>query len=785
MTDPSPSDLVTPHVDLDEEIYQRYVRMFDRIRKLLGIRLKMHHEHGQIENGDIFLFNHFARMETFIPQYLIYHESGAFCRSVAAHQFFEVRESFANLLIDLGAVPNDHPALLPLLAANILHGRKVVVFPEGGMVKDRRVIDESGEYEIYSRTSRQRRKHHTGPARLAVGLQIFKRAVIERDRQGRRSTLQEWADMLRIDSVYELVKQAHRPVTIIPANITFYPLRVGENLLVKGAEFFRKDLSDRMMEELIVEGNLLLKKTDMDIRLGEPLVPAENWKWWEAVIIKYLAYRVTNPDDVFDFGSEKRVADVKACAMTLRTSIERVRDSYMCEMYKAVTVNLSHLASHFIVHLLDSGLNCVAEDLFRNALYVAIKRVQKYPQVHLHRGLCNPELYAPLLEQPTEPLEQFLRSATRSELIEIRDGTICFLRKLTEDHSFDEVRIENPVEVYANEVEPLAVLVNEIVTVKDEASRLGERETAIHLFDDEVMSWRWDNYVFSRDKHELINGQETATADALPFLLGMNGHRNIGVLLVHGFLASPAEVREFGEKLATQGYTVLGVRLKGHGTSPWDLRERSWEDWLASIERCYRILSSFRSEVATVGFSTGGALGMLHAAARPEGLRGICSVCTPMKYQNKNMRYVPLVHGANKVVRWLSSYEGIVPFRKSESEHPLINYRHMPLRGLYELTRMNDRMNRDLKKVACPVTLIQSTSDHIVHPNSANVVQDLLVSAENRLHWVESARHGILHEDVGETQTLIMDFLASLESTPQPGSEQQEAPAVGSVPVHP
>jgi len=47
--------------------------------------------------------------------------------------------------------PHNHPRLFPLLAAQVLRGRKVIIFPEGGMVKDRRVMDNQGHYNIYSR----------------------------------------------------------------------------------------------------------------------------------------------------------------------------------------------------------------------------------------------------------------------------------------------------------------------------------------------------------------------------------------------------------------------------------------------------------------------------------------------------------------------------------------------------------------------------------------------------------------------------------------------------------
>ena len=68
-------------------------------------------ENDPVHQGNIFLFNHFARFETFIPQYLIHEETGAYCRSVAAAEFFDGDERFSQFLYSIGVVPNDLPNL--------------------------------------------------------------------------------------------------------------------------------------------------------------------------------------------------------------------------------------------------------------------------------------------------------------------------------------------------------------------------------------------------------------------------------------------------------------------------------------------------------------------------------------------------------------------------------------------------------------------------------------------------------------------------------------------------
>ncbi len=66
-----------------------------------------------------------------------------------------------------------------------------------------------------------------------------------------------------------------------------------------------------------------------------------------------------------------------------------------------------------------------------------------------------------------------------------------------------------------------------------------------------------------------------------PFFSPVN---QTGCLLVHGFSSISEEMRWLGDYLSTEGYTVLGLRLAGHGSHPHDLERVRWHDWLADIE---------------------------------------------------------------------------------------------------------------------------------------------------------------------------------------------------------
>ena len=753
---------VEANLQINQASYQWSVRVITILRKILRVNLKLHHSEGHIQAGEIFLFNHFARFETFIPQYLIYQETGALCRSVAARDFFVEESALSNYLLSVGVVPNNHPRLLPFLAEEILRGRKVIIFPEGGMVKSRRVLDSRGQYSVYSRMAGETRKHHSGAAVLGLAVDALKTTILQAHKAGNRRRLQRWVETLDLEGEEQLLAAAQRPTLIVPANITFYPIRVSENVLHQVAELLSRGLSRRLSEELLIEGNILLKDTDMDLRLGEPVQAAEFWSWWERKLIVHLGRKLDSLDGFFRLIPDTGGWRARLLARRMQRKAGQIRDEYMHRMYTSVTVNLSHLASCLILTLVDQQQTEVDCGLFHKTLYLAVKNVQKEPSVELHRSLKNPQAYTGLLDGGCPGLDQFLKTTTSMGLIGQEDGRYCFLPKLCQEHGLDEIRLENLVSVYANEAAPIFGVTRSVEQAIEKAPLPDKPTLARMRFDDELMAYAWDQRYFSKPRYAEINNQETATESGQPFLLLPEEGRPLGVVLVHGFLASPAEVRPFGEELKSLGYPVMGVRLKGHGTSPWDLRERSWQDWLESVRRGYEILSAFVPRICLVGFSTGGALSLRLAADCPEGLLGVAALCVPLKFRDRGMVFVPLVHGANRLISWVSSFEGIMPFRARESEHPPINYRSIPVHGLYQLQQLVDEMDQRLPDIQCPVTLIQSTDDPVVEPRSAELIHDRLCTEKKNLVMVPAMRHGILYEDIGETRKTILSFLDAL-----------------------
>lgn len=748
---------------INSSTYQWSVRVISILKRLLSVNIKLHHDQGQLSNGEIFLFNHFARFETFIPQYLIYQEDGSYCRSIAADEFFGEEDGFSNYLLSVGAVPNKYPRLMPFLAKEILRGRKVIIFPEGGMVKDRRVHDEKGRYRIYSRSAKERRKHHTGAAVLSLKVDLLKQSIRNSFDKGDEASLNYWVMALELEDKDALYAAVHRKSTIVPANITFYPMRVSDNLLRRGVELFNSGISKRLSEELLIEGNILLKNTDMDIRLGDVINTEQYWKVWERPITKFCTRCIQTLDDLLVPNPATSSMDRRYLSARIRSNSGKLRDSYMQGIYSEVTINLSHLASLIIFNHLEKGIEDVGYEDFHLMLYLAVKYAQLLPHINLHRSLRNPDAYSDLVNGSCDGLDQFFRTTSKLELIELQGGRYRFMPKLCEEHDFDEIRMENLVEVYANEAKPVEGIVDVVEQAIHKSAKPNTKELAQFRFGDMEITLDWDRHSFTKQQHQEINDQETATEPSDPFFILPENHNRIGIVLVHGFLSTPAEVRGFAEQLSELGYPVIGPRLKGHGTSPWDLRERKWEEWVESVQQAYDVMRAYCDRICLVGFSTGAAASLFLASTQPDGLVGVVAVSTPIKFVNKNMVFVPLLHTANRLVSWVPAYEGILPFRyNSKTENPHINYRSMPVHGLFELQVMLNELKERLQDVRCPALILQGDQDKVVNPESALIVMEKLGSEDKRLELIASDRHGILYGDIGNTRKFVIEYLNNL-----------------------
>lgn len=210
-----------------------------------------------------------------------------------------------------------------------------------------------------------------------------------------------------------------------------------------------------------------------------------------------------------------------------------------------------------------------------------------------------------------------------------------------------------------------------------------------------------------------------------------------GCLLIHGFTASPQEMRGLGEHLASQGHTTLGIRLAGHGTRPADLARSRWNDWLASVEDGYRILRGACDRVVLLGLSLGGALALLASSRHPSA--GIVAMSTPLLQTGIFVRF------ALRPISLVAPFVAKRPanWRDPQAAADRVAYPCYPTRAVAEVAEVQRVLRSLLPSIDCPVLLIHSREDTFVPPENSLAILEGIRSADKQLQLIERSTHVI------------------------------------------
>ncbi len=187
------------------------------------------------------------------------------------------------------------------------------------------------------------------------------------------------------------------------------------------------------------------------------------------------------------------------------------------------------------------------------------------------------------------------------------------------------------------------------------------------------------------------------------------------VLLIHGFTGSPAHMLPLGRALQQAGFTVRGLRLKGHGTSLEDMQQASWRDWLNEAKEAFDELASAFQTVSVAGLSMGGVLSLL--LAEEKGPACCVTLSAPMAVTNPFSRLAPLLRFAMPVLNKKNSEEK----KLLDAEYD-IGYDRIPTAKVADLTRLITMARESLSKVTCPLLAVQSLGDHTISSDSAETI---------------------------------------------------------------
>lgn len=216
------------------------------------------------------------------------------------------------------------------------------------------------------------------------------------------------------------------------------------------------------------------------------------------------------------------------------------------------------------------------------------------------------------------------------------------------------------------------------------------------------------------------------------------GHGGQGILLIHGFCGTPAQMRFLAEGLHAAGFTVRVPLLPGHGTAVRDMKRSTFRDWHAAMRLEYTHLKSECACVCAAGHSMGGVLALLLAEEYP--LDAVITLAAPMHLTGLRGLLAPFSLPASLVmpyVKWPGARRYPEDFLLSDH----LSYETLPVAKVHDLYCLMRRARRNLFAVTAPILTVQSSDDPTVSSSSPGIISSGVASAVRRRMTLSHSGH--------------------------------------------
>jgi len=681
-------------------------------------------------NPTLFVVNHFTRFETGLLLHILYKHNGQMAHSLADSGLFKGK--FKQYLESVGAHPVDMPGRDEKMISELMKGsHNWVIFPEGAMIKNKKVMHD-GQLQLHleNRISAP----HTGASVIALKAFLMKEQYKRAIADNNETLINYYQDTYALHGPGDL---SPLDLCIVPVNITYYPLRPGKNLLSTGVQLLVKDLAPKLEEELLVEGKILLQECDISISFGHPIDVRHFSK----------PYR-----RLFSFLTPFMSSD-KQMDWMMKVMRHRLTNKFMQRVYTRLSINMDHIVATALRHVPVQG---ISEVNFKKVIYLACLAIRKNNHRVVHRSIRD-GIVNLVADEPYAPYDSIMLLAVEESIVTINDGQLMVSNEnIQAPQPFHRMRLDNTTSVLANEFEVMKWAVKIIkklcrYTPEKLSSCVAEMviEQDISIYENERMrSYQED--------------QSTSRSVGKPQFLAGDRHQP-GIVLIHGFLASPGELLRLAEHLNQQGYGVYIVRLAGHGTHPCELKTVTLQCWLESVKRGYAVLAHYHPQVVLAGFSAGALLALMQGAVGLQQLSGMIAINPALTLRQKSAKLSPMLAKWNRLLKGISLETGRLPYVDNETHYPETNYDKIYVQGLTRLLELQQACREQLQQVNLPLLVIQAIEDPVVDPSSAEEIIENVTATDKSLEYLPLQHHVIIRGKGSEqTFQLIDKFIASL-----------------------
>lgn len=527
-----------------------------------------------------------------------------------------------------------------------------------------------------------------------------------------------------------------RQVLIIPLNITYFPAISQIGVYQKIKDLMNEQIINELKKDAQrVEGKRR-RHFDVDINIGHPIA-----------ILDYL-----NENKIINEITNKKDYSLES----LQTSFSFRKSSYKMFRYychKTKELNTINHDQLFAYVLQRYNKKVVDEQDFKNRCYLALEhfKTDVFESKRLpHHSSINSAQWYLLTDDFHIRYDDFVHVGVAENIFEIRNGKIHIRRdtdnikgkihfeKLSKDLSVNRIDLH-----YIRKIcrRPAFVIRRYI------------RKIFLKL----------DNAIFENDySQHYIRGETRPRYIGRPYFL-RHFFCKRGVLFVHGYLAAPEEMKKMARYFYKKGYTVYGVRMRGHGTSPEDLAGRKWEEWYDSMNRGYIVMKNSVKHLAVVGFSTGSGIALLGGIRKGKHLDGVVSISAPIKLRKVKAKFAPVIFLWNRILSKLNIQRGRLEFLRHKPENPKVNYVRNPIYGVKQLEDLMGIVEKELPSLSQPLLILQASDDPVVDDESAKIIFEKAGSPRKSLIRIESKRHIIVTgRESREVYTQVEKFLREI-----------------------
>ena len=673
----------------------------------------------------IFVANHFTRIEAMIVPFWLYRKTNRKVGVIADDSVLV--EYFGAFLKNIGALSKTHPQRDEIIVSDILKGTKDwLIFPEGRMVKGKRIVKEDDHYSV--KIDGITKKVYTGSAYFGLNSQLLREDYIH----GKIKNTDRFCKKFFLESIDDITT---KETMIVPINISYSPIRNGENVLLDLTKKIFENMDEKLLEELEIEGNIILH-SKIIIQILEP------------ISLKDISKDIHIKEDCIQCDNKQIHHNHKDFINKYRRDLT---NEFMKKIYENSTIRFDHIFILVLYFYCDRTIKM--EHLKRIIYLIAndIKRKDLFYDNDIKTDIIKLVSY-----ERFEPFEDVLQVALKDDIVTIDENNNITIIKdnMLQGYTHHTVRLKNILKVVLNEV----LIIEYIVNLVQSYTSLSERRVNDKLL----------KFLISEDKKEYKKDYKKyrGSADAKEEEMGKSyfikaKSDDTAVIAIHGFCASPLELNELVRLLQQNNINSFSPRLKGHGTSPEDLKDITWQEWYYSVSRAITIASLKYKNIYILGFSIGGLLALLSSLKINPQIKGVICINAALVLKDARIRTLaPAVNLWNDLVSSINIDDLQKEYIHNNSESPEINYNKHYVKSILQLNSIIQATKKILADIDKPILLIQGQNDPVVDSSAANEIYNNIKSEDKKLFSIDASNHIIVKgKHTKSVYNEILDFI--------------------------